>query len=410
MSNPQSPGQLAPRRQPLWMGGLLTLGAWLVARLAAGALTPSLRLPWAGLHAPVNSIYPGQQWAWWDAWTYLDISREGRWFAACSPSNIHRMLIVLPGQRWCGNASWLPGYPDLVRLGTTLGLPRYGWALLVSWVALGLALAVFWYAWCRELRPGRAFAAMLLLALFPGSTFMLAISPVATAVLAVVVAAALASRSRWVLGAIAVGFAGYCYPAAFPAELAFAVLALAAAWPRGRRARLAALLPAGLSAWGPAALALGDQLRFGHFDAFWLMQNQQSYESFSWPGLGWLRVVLGMSEWQQQHASTGLATLMAVEALVALLLVVLAVVLVLRQPRPEGWRVEALTPVVLGASVCLGLLVGTSLSAWHRSIVLASVSVVGLRRLPTWALATIAGVLLVLAVGIAPSYLTGKLP
>jgi hypothetical protein len=374
-------------RAPIPVGLALTALSWLGTRCIVG-------LSWGPARSPFT--FNPFLWGRWDSLTYLGIAGHGRTFGLCGskpylPANsVSRMFH----QPWCGSAGWLPGFPWVSRGLSETGFSLADSQLLLAWMAMAAAFFVVWLGWGRDLSFGRAFVVMLLFGLFPGAVYNFALFPTSLALVLVVGALLAASREHFFVGAVLMTLAGLCYPSAWfaAAGLAFGLVVLGL--PHG----LGATVRRGL--WGLAGLAsllilgIHDQIAFGHYNAFIIMDSGPGLQVSGLPAQDFLRLVFKRHTFEQVQIGRSEADVLAVQGVVAVLVTLGAgVAAATRRARRDASMVY---PAVASIAVVLGLLIDSAKAgSWNRSIVLAAPSVLCLRRLP---MAVLVGLVVVIGV------------
>jgi hypothetical protein len=252
--------------------------AVVVAAVALSQLVVLLGARAAGVQFTAPSSY-----ARWDSANYLSIANHGYTLERCPADG----LFARKGD-WCGNTQWMPGYPLLIRAATALGLGSLGEIVVLTRLLHVAMLAACWMLLLRDRRPSAAVLALLIAAVFPGMIYLDGIFPIATAILAVVVAIALLERRRWILAGVAAGLALLCYEVAGFLAIGgvFGILTV-----RGlrlsERVRASALFLAPIAAAG-VTLLIVFQVYTGRVNAFLLAQP--SYHRLTpWAGL-WHRL------------------------------------------------------------------------------------------------------------------------
>jgi hypothetical protein len=243
------------------------------ARFLCAALPPLLAFILAifvdYLAAAHSGVAPGffapRRWIHWDSHLYLSIAAKGYTLQRCHKSTV-------PPHSFCGNAGWLPLYPDLIGFFGKLGAPLT-WAgkyladvfafgtLVLAWLLIGPA----WSA--------RRLLALTLAAVFPGQIYYFAVFPISlVAFLSLAFLLWLAHR-RYVLAGLAGAAAAWAYPTGFLLP-GVAVLYTAIA-DRGRSFAdwLKRVLPsAGIPALGIMTLLLAYQAWTNAWNAYFLVQ------------------------------------------------------------------------------------------------------------------------------------------
>jgi hypothetical protein len=218
-----------------------------------------------------------------------------------------------------GSAAFFPLYPLLVRgLSATLGGHPLAAALIISNVAFGAALVVFYLLTVHELDRDTARRAVVYLAVFPAAFFLVAPYTEPLFLLLALVAFYSARRGRWVAAAIAAALAAATRSVGLLLVLPLAVEAVRQARSIPHRERLRrltwSLACAGCALIGTAAYlaywrtASGNWLAPFHEQNHWLRQPSAPWNSVasattlafryvgSYPGgyheLDWLIVVV----------------------------------------------------------------------------------------------------------------------
>jgi len=363
-----------PTAEPatIGIGLVLTAVAWILTRVVVGSA-------WAGARNPL--VVLPTVWDRWDSGNYLFIAAHGRNLGQCGSPGYPTLFPQLKGT-WCGHAGWLPGYPWLVHVVHWTGISLAGAGLLVSWMALAVALYLVWFGWLRALPATRALAVLLLLGLFPGAVYNLAIFPTSVALACLVGALVAATRQRFLAGALLMTAAGLCYPTAWFAAAGLAVGLVLIALPLGA----GQIVRRGL--WGVAGLGslvvLGvhDQVALGHANAYLLVQTGTGLNPTPFPGQIYL------PHWGRD--------LLVFQCIASICLgTAAAVVAGLRWLKDRGAAFD-LYPALAGVAVILGLWLFAQdhAGAWNRSIALAAPCVVCFRRLPQpvlWVMVAVVG-------------------
>lgn len=353
----------------------LTAVAWLLSRLVVG-------IGWGPMRDPFR--FAPDPWIHWDAFNYIGIAFTGTTFGHCSSGAFASQPNPLQIQ-WCGSVGWLPGYPWLMDVVHWTGMSMQSAGLLISWVALGVAVFLAWYGWCRDLSAGRALVVMMAFALFPGAVYNFAIFPTSVALACIVGAIIAATRERFWLSAVLMTAAGLCYPAAWFAALGLAVGLVVVAIPLGQ----SEVMRRGL--WGLAGLSslvifailnpgLQDYLTF---------EFQRGVKLPGLPGTQYFKTVVTESSAEQSVIGRGGGFFLALQTVVGSGIAVAALWL------SRARNARNLYPAYVAAAVFLGLIITNTSGSWNRSVVLAAPCVVCLRRAP---IVVLAGLLIVLAV------------
>ena len=250
-------------------GGLAGL---LLPPLLAFAVS-RLVLSTAALAAGVSPAQPGS-WCRFDCGHYTTIAVRGYEIAPCPAGSRDEGAL-------CGNTAWLPGYPLLVRALHTLGIRPRRAAVLVSAAFALLSLALIWAAlagpWAGGEEPrDRAALALCIAAVFPGTVYLHAISPLAVYGVAALLALIFASRGRPLAAGLAGAAAAFTYPPGFLLAPVLGTGFLLEAGALAVRARRAAL-SAGVAAAGFFAVTLVQYVDTGRWWAFGLIQSHYNY-------------------------------------------------------------------------------------------------------------------------------------
>ena len=388
----------SPARATVASGCAVTVIAWFVSRVVVGA-------GWGPARDPFS--FRPALWAHGDSWNYLAMAAAGRTFGRCGTP-------AFPGHfgvkaQWCGTAGWLPGYPWIVRVLSSMGVSRPYGAMVVPWVALAVAMFLVWFGWGRDLGAGRALALLVLFGLFPGSVYNFAIFPTSVALACVVGAVLAAVRTRFFVAALLIAVAGLCYPTAWFAAVGLAVGLAVVAVPQGPAVLLRRAL------WGLAGLTsllvlgIHDQLAFDHFDAYFLRQSQDLFHRGTFPGQQFLRLVFTRSLLVQKLMGRFSAAVLAFQAVVALSLAGAGAVVAGRAWRRKQASPALLYPALVGITVAVVLVFVTRTGGWDRSVVLAAPCVVGVRRAPLPVLCAMVAVVGVTTAVVSRSFFAGQL-
>jgi len=373
--------------------------------LVAGWILIASRAPkgWTSVFDPATFNH-------WDADQYLSIAEHGyRASAQC------RTTPAFPN---CGNVTWFPGYPGVVRVlaSTHVGYPAA--ALIIAWICWYLTLLMVWVLSANgadgadmATRGGtaRRIACLALAAVFPGQVYFAALFPISLLTFALLLCIWLATRTSLTTRATAVrtGVLGVVAGLAYPLALAAApALVVGAFITRSRHARITMFTGAAAVVAGFGLVLAYAQVRIGLWNAYFITEKHEygvkvhspltlldtRYRQFMHPPSSWFRITT------QQGA---LATL-----LVALALAVTVPALI------RARRKADLTDLAL---------LGTAFIAWvvpyigagglsiYRSEACLIVLVPLLRRLPPWEIAALACAAAVVAYHIAPLFFSNAL-
>lgn len=361
------------RQPPLLVGIVLTVVAWVFGRLVVAA-------SWGPARNPFDVSI--QNWKRLDSHHYFRLAQLGNSFLRCPQGSLPAYLHVT----YCGSAGWLPGYPLVLDALHGVGVGFDVGAQFVAWVAFAVAIFLVWWGWCRTLHWARALAVLCLFAVFFGAVYDYALFPISLALACTVGAVLAATRERLFVSALLMVGAGLCYPSAWFAAGGLAIGLVLTGLRRTPREALRR------GAWGLASLVslpvLGiyDYLTVHRFDAYFAVQGQAGSQIRGGPGHAYLDLVFRHDLPEQIRAGHFGAAMLAVQGIVAPLLIGGAVVALLvdwRKQRAESRDLYALS-VGLGVTVALMLL--TNPGAWQRGIALAAPAVPCLRRAPAVAL------------------------
>jgi hypothetical protein len=235
-----APGAIARfRRSP----ALVALAAWAALGVCCSLL--------ARLYG--YDPFAAATWERWDSRFYLEIASGGYQLNHCRP---------LEPAHWCGSTGWFPGYPALVRLLATAGLPLDAAALTV---ALVCSAGVLWLV--RESLTSGGTQAALALAIacvFPGSIYLRAAFPLAALLVCVLLAVRFAAAGRYWPAALFALLAATMYPVGVVVGPAIAL----AGTGRGR------WLPALGAALGLGLVCVAQHVMTGHWDGYLLIHRQ----------------------------------------------------------------------------------------------------------------------------------------
>ena len=173
-------------RKALRHDALVLLGPPFAAFVAGWVLIAS-RAPkgWTSAFDPATFNH-------WDADQYLSIAKHGyRASAQCHSA---------PAFPNCGNLTWFPGYPGIVRVlaSTHIGYPAA--ALVIAWLCWYLTLLMVWVLSTDKAKSGgtaRGVACLALAAVFPGQVYFAALFPISLVTFAVLLCIWLATRTSF---------------------------------------------------------------------------------------------------------------------------------------------------------------------------------------------------------------------
>jgi hypothetical protein len=340
----------------------------------------------------------------WDAGQYLSIAKHG--YRASTHCDIS------PAVHLCGNVTWFPGYPGLIRLLATAHIGYLAAALAIGWVCWYLTLLMVWVLSKDRTRgrTSRGVACLALAAVFPGQVYLAALFPISLVTFAVLLCiwlatrTSLASHTTTIVRTSATGVvAGLAYPLAFAAAPALFVTAILT---RGRHARVAMLAGAAAVVAGYGLVLAYAQISVGKWNAYFITEREEYGVRAHNP------LVLLTSRYHQfVHPSSSTLRTITQQGALATLLVVVAIVVtlpVLAQAR----RSANLTDLALLVTACIAWLipyVGAGQLSIYRSEACLIVLVPLLRRLPVWVIAAAACAAAVIAYDVAPLFFSNAL-
>jgi len=244
-------------------------GAWLLLvalpPLAGFVLAHAVDYAAAAHVGLASGFFGPGRWIHWDSHHYLALATRHYTLRHC-----HKRTI--PPHSYCGNAGWLPLYPQLIHLFGGLGVPK-PWA--GKTLAEACALGTLFLAWLL-IGPSWSAPSLLALALaavFPGQVYLFAVFPVSLAVFLSLAFLLFLARRRYVLAGLAGAAAAWAYPTGF--LLAGVAVAYTAIADRGRSFAdwLERMLPsAGIAALGFTGLLFAYQIWTHAWNAYFLVQ------------------------------------------------------------------------------------------------------------------------------------------
>ena len=338
----------------------------------------------------------------WDAGQYLKIAQHGyRASTHCS---------IAPTVHLCGNITWLPGYPGLIRVLASAHIGYLAAALAIAWSCWYLTLLMVWVLSKQTGgRTSRRVACLALAAVFPGQVYFAALFPISLVTFAVLLCiwlgtrTSLPARATVVRTSVAGVLAGLAYPLALAATPA---LLIAAIFARTRRARVAMLAGAAAITGGFGLVLAYAQLSIGKWNAYFITEREEYGVGKHNP------LVLLTSRYHQLvHPSSSTVRAITQQGALATLLVVVAIAITLPSLR-HARRSADLTDLALLGTACIAWVIpyigGGQLSI-YRSEACLIVLVPLLRRLPVWAIAALACAAAVIAYDMAPLFFSSAL-
>jgi hypothetical protein len=320
----------------------------------------------------------------WDSHLYLSIARHGYLLLF----HCHRWHhTARPGLHVCGNATWFPGYPLLMRAVSVTGISLRLAGLVIAWLFWYLTLLMTWLLSgpTPERQAGRwgtttRWLCLLIAAFFLGEIYFAAIFPISMAAFGMLAccywSARVPNRPRATIAGIIAGSAYLPTVAVIPG------LVIAAVMVKDRRARAAMCWGAGGIAAGVAAVLGLEQVTLGRWDAYFLSERAEYGVGVHDPLTG---IAARFSSFVPLLASSPHRAIAEQGLLVALLLV-----LALTGFAVSTWAGFQAADIVLIIAAVVGWLIpyvgGGQLSVYRdEAMTIALVPL--LRRLPAWVLA-----------------------
>jgi hypothetical protein len=339
----------------------------------------------------------------WDAGQYLKIAQHGyRASTHCT---------ISPAVHLCGNVTWFPGYPGLIRLLAATHIGYLAAALAIAWICWYLTLLMVWVLSTNRTRRGgtsRGIACLALAAVFPGQVYFAALFPISLVTFAVLLCIWLATRTSFatrrttaVRTSVAGVLAGLAYPLAFAAAPALLACALVT------RRRRATMLAGAAAIVGGVALVLGyAQLSVGKWNAYFITEREEYGVRTHNP------IDMMVARYHQLvHPSSSTLRTITQQGALATLLVVVAIVITI-PALVRARRAADLTDLALLGTACIAWLipyVGGGQLSIYRSEAFLIVLVPLLRRLPVWVIGAAACAAAVIAYNMAPLFFSGTL-
>lgn len=253
-------------------GRVVTDGLPPLVALVCGLVLVAVRAP-----GGVGGFFNPGVFARRDAGQYLSIARHGYQMRF----DCHRAPhTVLAHVHVCGNVTWFPGYPLLIRVVSVTGLRLAVAGLLIAWVFWYLALLMVWLLTApAPERPRTAWntatrwLCLLLAAFFPGMIYFAAVFPLSMAVFGMLACCYWSARSpNLPLAALAGVLAGSAYLTTVAVIPGLAIAALVAT---DRRARIAMCLAAAGVVGGVLAVLAYAQVAVGHWNAYFITEHAE---------------------------------------------------------------------------------------------------------------------------------------
>jgi hypothetical protein len=351
-----------------------------------------------------TSVFDPATFNHWDADQYLSIAEHGY---HASPQ-----CHITPAFPLCGNVTWFPGYPGLIRVlaSTHIGYPAA--ALAIAWICWYLTLLMVWILSADKAKPGgtpRRIACLALAAVFPGQVYFAALFPISLVTFAVLLCiwlatrTSLATRATVVRTSVAGVVAGLAYPLAFAAAPALLVGALVT---RNRHARTAMLAGAASVVAGFGLVLAYAQLRVGMWNAYFITEQHEYGVGAHNP----LTLLLARYH-QHLHPSSSWFRTVTEQGALATLLVAVAIVVTIPVLKRAGRAADLTDLALLGTAFLAWLIpyVGAGGLSIYRSEACLIVLVPLLRRLPVWVIAATACAAAVIAYNMAPLFFSNAL-
>jgi len=344
-------------------GLLMTAIIWLASRSVVTLRWPPARNP---LH------WQPSNWFAWDTSNYMSIALHGRTYGLCGtpgfPMPFDKSTV------WCGTAAWFPGFPWIMALVHSFGIEILNSGVIVTNIALVVAIFLAWFGWARTLPFPRAFFILLLFVVFPGAAYNFAAFPMSLT-LAFLVGALLAAKHRhYFVMALLLNCAGICYPSALfaIAGITIGLVILARTQDFTTMAKRAAW---GISGFASiVGLAIHDQIAFGHYNTYLILHNEVSGANY-FPGIPDFYL-------NENSLGTKGVTLLFVQLILACAVIFGALFLTWTTRNLDLEHAADLLPALAGVAIVIGLLLQGTAGAWNRSIVIAAPAALALRSLP----------------------------
>ena len=386
--------RLSAARDDLWPPLVAFVAGWsLVALRAPGRWT---------------AVFDPQTFTHRDAFQYLKIARHG-YHATTNCAGLHQ-----PGVHLCGNVTWFPGYPGVIRVVAVSGL-RYAVAgLLIAWVCWYLTLLMVWVlSGGTTSRTPTRWACLALAAFFPGQVYFAAIFPISLVTFAMLLCVYWCARAPHLLRRVDYlrGFAtGFVAAASYPLAIALAPgLGVGMLAARSRRIRLAMAWALGGALLGVAGVLTYAQLATGRWNAYFITEREEYGVHTHNP------ITTLVARYHQfRHPATSLLRVTTTQGAFVTVLVVVGIAsqlpLLLRALRRRAELDGA--DVVLLVTGCVAWLIpyvgGGDLSI-YRSEACLIVLVPLLRRVPWWLVAAAAIAAGLIANQMAPLFFANRL-
>jgi hypothetical protein len=376
------------------------LGPPLVALVAGWSLIAS-RAPrgWTSAFDPATFDHR-------DAGQYLKIAEHG--YRVSTHCNMG------PRVHMCGDVTWFPGYPALIRMLGLTGL-RYATAgLIIAWVCWYVTLLMVWVLSKDTTRRGtsRGIACLALAAFFPGQIYFAALFPIAlvtAALLLTIFSATRLPRAAGLLRSTRSFAAGVVAGAAYPLAIALVPgLGLSALAGRARPGKRAIFIGAGGALAGLALVFAYAQIAVGRWNAYFVTEGEEYHVGSHNPLTTWIariRPVFGYST-SALKAIDGQSLLVTVLVVVAIAVNVPHIASGIRHGRAD------LTDVGLLMTGCIIFLipyVGAGDLSVYRAEACVIVLVPTLRRAPVWVISVLAIAAIFVAARMAPLFFNNTL-
>lgn len=361
-----------PTKSSLKFGLFVVSVAWIISKSVISIT-----------YAPARSLFSfnPMDWARWDSVNYLSITIRGRTFGLCSEPPFSSLPNPL-GVKYCGTAGWLPGYPWVMRIAHSAGLSLDYSGLIISWLAMFLAMFLIWLGWGRDLKVNESLSMLVMFGIFPGSVYNFALFPTSLALVFLILALLFFSRDAPKLSAVFLTCAGLCYPSAWFASIGLSITFAISSFKSSQD--LSKIKSLGYVFIGILPLAVVGLLDTP-WNAFWLMDHQDKVNAKGLPGAEFVHLIVWRDTVAQQLLDPLAANLLAIQSLIVVAIVVLGLWSYFRETDFSTSGLRNFMPIISGVAVASGvILLNANGGAWNRSVVLAAPCVVGIRRRSWW--------------------------
>lgn len=368
--------------------------------LACGLLLIASRAP----HGFASVLNPAT-FDRWDAGHYLAIARQGYFMRLHC---VHGHYTPLPGHT-CGDVTWFPGYPLLIRALSLTGIGLTYAGLILAWAFWYLTLLMAWLL-SRPAPPQAArpwgtttqWLCLLAAAFFPGQVYFAALAPVSMVAFGMLACCYWSARNPNCWLAAAAGLvAGSAY---LPAVAVVPGLLVAAIVTRQRSERRAMCLAAAGVAAGLACVLAYAQAAVGRWDAYFYTERIDYGLRTSNP----LATISARFASFGPMLSSGDNRAVAEQGILVALLLVLALAGFAASARRGAQAADIVLVTAAVAGWLIPYLAGDN-SSPYRDEALTIVLVPLLRHLPAWKLAAPLMAAIWVAAGIATLFFSNQL-